>query len=250
MDWKVLGGLAAIWSASAGLAVSTEIVSLPANDIGAVWSFEGGGPPPPVTTVVIDTARSHVTSLPDVSPEHGGAHCGDALGAFGCMFLPSAQGVTLTIFGQTVLAPTDWYGFDNPEAAYMSAQPLSLPRLMGGRSQFIGSAVWKEATRTGSNTSDEKSKDVPSQQSDALPVQSEFPLTFQIEGMRSDLAPATPADVGPVEPPLINQPKFVISADQGISIPESSTWAMLLIGFAGLGLAALLRSRRLLRGAR
>ena len=179
-------------------------------------------------------------------PTCRGAHCGDASGAVGCILLPSAQGVTLTIFGHTVSPPTDWYGFDDGEHAYISGQPLALPRLLGGRSQFIGSAVWKEATRTGSNTSNEKSKDAPSQQSDALPVQSEFPLTFQIEGMRSDLAPATPADVGPVEPPLINQPKFVISTNQGLSIPESSTWAMLLIGFAGLGLVALLRSRRLL----
>jgi len=135
-----------------------------------------------VTTVVIDTAGSRVTSVPDLSPESGGARCGDALGAGRCILLPSAQGVTLTIFGQTVLLPTDWYGFDDREDAYMSGQPLALPRLPGARSQFTGSAVGKEATRTGSDTSDEKSKDVPSQKSDAAPLQSDFPVTFQIEG--------------------------------------------------------------------
>ena len=184
MDWKVLGGLAAISSASAGLAVSTGIISFRVNDIGAVRSFEGGSPAPPVTTVVIDTAGSHVTSVPDVSPENSGARCSDALGAGRCVLLPSAQGVTLTIFGQTVLLPTDWYGFDDPEDAYIGGQPLALPRLLGARSLLTGSAVWKEATRTGSDTSDEKSKDVPSQKSDAAPLRSDFPVTFQIEGTR------------------------------------------------------------------
>ena len=183
MDWKVLGGLAAIWCASAGLAVSTGIISFRVDGINAVRSFEGASPAPPVTTVVIDTAKSRVTSVPDVSPESGGARCGDAVGAGRCILLPSAQGVTLTFFGQTVLLPTDWYGFDDPEDAYMSGQPLALPRLLGARSQFTGSAVWKEATRTGTDTSDEKSKDLPSQKSYGTPVQSEFPLTFQIEEM-------------------------------------------------------------------
>ncbi len=212
MDWKVLGGLAAIWSASAGLAVSTGIVSFRVNDIGAVRSFEGGGAAPPVMTVVIDTARSRFTSLPDVSRERGGARCGDALGAGGCVLLPSARGVTLTIFGHTVLLPADGYGFDDGVDAYISGNPPALLPLLGAQGQFIGNLVWAETTGTGSDVSN-KPNNVLDQKSEALPVQSQSPLTFQIEEMSEELSPATATDVGPVEPRVIGQPKFVISTN-------------------------------------
>jgi hypothetical protein len=37
-----------------------------------------------------------------------------------------------------------------------------------------------------------------------------------------------------IDPPSIDPPDPIVSA----SVPEASTWAMLLLGFAGLGLAA------------
>ncbi len=108
MGGKVLAGLVAIAisSASVGGVVSSGAESLRPDDVGAIWPFEASGAVAPAARVVIDTANTHLMSIPD-PPEHVGARCEDAAGAGRCVLLPQAPGVTLTIFGHTVSLPTD-----------------------------------------------------------------------------------------------------------------------------------------------
>lgn len=237
MDGKVLAGLAAIAlsSASAGVVgvVSTGLVSFRSDEVRVNPPSASGGAAPG-TRVVIDTARNHLASIPD-PPDHGGAGCGNAAGGR-CILLSPATGVTLTIFGHTVSLPTDWYGLEDGEDIYDAGGLSHLSALLGDPRQPAKNAL---PGLTDQDNEEKSSNNGVTQTNGNSNAPNDFPSLSPFDDLSGVLA--APSLLPNGEAPTILFLSDAVTPQA--SIPEPSTWAMLLAGFAALGFAGFRRAK-------
>ena len=256
MGGKVTGAIAAIAvsSASASIvgAVYTGFKSVGVDYHSVFGSVERADKAPVTAAVVVDTDKNQVTSLPDLKTESESSRCQDVGGRAGCVLVFPAPESKLSFFGYTVSLPRpmDWYGYDGGDDLYRAGEEQQFLRLFSDLKPTDEHAHQKSGDKG-------KGENAPTvlgtsnfDSGDNSPLRTPFPRTgafgFGDSPFAQSQLPGSPNPnpteaVTPAVPAYTVSP--IVSGGGGASIPEPSTWAMMLAGFAGLGFAGLRRAR-------
>ena len=270
MGGKITGAIAAIAVSSASASV-VGVVYTGLGSVGldfrSVFGFADSAERAPLEAgVVLDASKGHVTSLPDLKAESDGPRCQDVKGSGGCILVSPDPDLKLKFFGYTVSLPADWYGLDGGDDAYRAGdkQQFSFIKYKGG-SALNGDALNGDALNgnalSGSVFGNSPNSNALNGDASSRNNQTDVAETAQtvetpyFSGSNNLPSISIPpgysivvgeAPLGEFQPPATPNAAFNpgASGSSGAvpSIPEPSTWAMMLAGFAGLGYAALRRA--------
>jgi PEP-CTERM motif len=247
---KITGAIAAIAVSSASASVVglayTGLVAVRFDSTGVFGLVDGAERAPPETGVVLDATKGPFTSLPDLPADGDGPRCQDVTGSGGCILVAPAPELKLTFFGYTVSLPMDWYGFDRGDDAYRAPQEQQFLELFSERQQTPEHGVQNSDGQTGVQNAPQTDEVPYSSASDNSPALMSTPFTYSIVVGDAPIGklqtPAMP-NGGPNPTEALGSPFASMSSGSVASIPEPSTWAMMLAGLAGLGFAGLRRAR-------
>jgi PEP-CTERM motif len=273
---KIAAATAALVISSSSLAglVYTGIVSVRFEETGVFRLFDAFDRTPVRAGVVPDAPKDEFASVGDLPSESDGSHCRKVDGPGGCVLLFSSGELNLKFFGYTVSLPADWYSYIHDDYAYG----------VGREGRLLGVAVNPRHTGAAGNDDEYDdvqrvndndyvpSPGIATHLVDSTAIGGSFELkvvandNFQLPPIQND--DVGPTDVGGSPVPSIFTPgdsiplsssepapfepsasipfapkaftHFVASG----SVPEPSTWAMLLAGFTGLGFASYRKRRR------
>jgi hypothetical protein len=151
---------------------------------------------------------------------------------------PPTGGVTVVIDGTDGFGPTGGFGYiQQTISGLVSGQTYTLSFWQAGSQEIDESGDQTEYFQTtlGDQTFNSPTMDVPSQ---GFAPWAAYSTTFTWDGVSDVLQIAA---VGSGEPAFAMLADVSLTGGAGV-VPEASTWAMIIAGFAGMGLLA--RARR------
>ena len=249
MSGKVAGALAAIAVSSASASVVgviyTGVVSL-RHDAPAVSGVVEASERAP-KGFVVDATKDHVTSLPDV-PAENGPRCQDVGGPGRCVVVLPLSEPNLNFFWFRVTLPwSDFYSSDEGDDVYRVRLEGRFIELFVDPRQ--GSKVAAQDSSQDDSNGQDNTSEAGSQTadySDFSAEQTSTPSLYSIvvgESYVNDFTPYTNTNFGDSSTGVGGWSTPSGSSGPIGSIPEPSTWAMLLAGFAGLGFLGWRRAR-------
>jgi hypothetical protein len=259
MGMKITSAMAAlaISSASASFvgAAYTGFVSVRFDDRGVSRLFDGFGRARLEAGIVHDTAKYEFGSTSDL-PVVSGPGCRNVVGPGGCFLVFSSGELNLTFFGYTVSLPTDWwYSYVNEDDFFP----------VGGQGRFLKVfGKIKDIDTTINKAKDQNKNEDPnvrvgsqSYTDNVMPTTdiathfislivaadyTNLNVVADDTNGKFQLPPITNGDSNPVEVEGLFIPYMTTAPTT--SVPEPATWAMILIGFAGLAYAGYRRTRK------
>ncbi len=239
-------------SASVVGVIYTGFVSF-RDDAAGISNLVGGFQRAPIEAkVVLDPAKGQVASLTDLPPERAVPGCRDEAGPSRCILLIPSPDLKLSFFGYTVSIPAKWYVDAATDDLYRGGQeqqflqsfvdPAATKKNAPGSVDQVTSGVggndygYSDAGGiSGSSTISTGNVFIVSDQLDPTAYSSANPLLADES--------VAPSEVGPTAIPAMDSfPSLATMPNT--TIPEPSTWMMVLAGFAGLGLARYRLRRR------
>ncbi len=246
MGGKVAGALAVIAVSSASVSVVgviyTRVVSLP-HDAPAVFGLVEAAERAP-KGFVVDATREHVTSLPDV-PAENGPRCQDVGGPGRCVVVLPLSEPKLNFFGYRVTLPwSDFYSSDEGDDVYRVRLEGRFIELFVDPGQ--GSKVTAPDSSQDNSNGQDNTSEAGSQTADYSDFSAEQPSTPSLYSIVVGESPVNEFQSYTI--PYVGDGPTVVTGSYippGVtpSIPEPSTWTMMLAGLAGVGFLGWRRTR-------
>ena len=247
MSGKVGSAIAAVALSSASVSavgiVYTGVISVRYEFSGASNRIEGFGraaPSPSVTRgPMVRTSSSNVESQ---SPP-----CLTDAGPGGCVVVFLSPDLKLSFFGYTVSIPAEWYSWGDD--IYRAGEPPQFFGLVANLEQIVKSAAPEVAGQQQQAGSAPAAQDYgPNTVNDREAFASEihpmnaFPIQLAANSINpNDAVNEPPSDATSSE--TGTSPIASVSTGSGSTIPEPSTWSMILAGCAALGFVRWRRAR-------
>jgi hypothetical protein len=244
------GKVAAALAAVALLSASASVVGVIYTGVVSVRYDLGGAPN---FNAVADRARSGKSDgldatkvrfgpVPD-SPAESGTPCRDDFGTGGCFVVYPSPDLKFSFFGYTISLPAEWYNYDFGDDLYRGGEQRFLalfsdPDLVTSNNAPDSTGQEDAATIVNSDGLSRQT-----QSSDSHPILSDAnaiyaPNAFQAPNVNYDpnvidVAQPAPTPSGTPQSPVPS----LLPAGPTATIPEPSTWPLILTGCAALALA-------------